>query len=340
MLTQEQAVEIKVLARQGHGIKEIARELGLSRNTVRKYVRGNEGAAGYPERAPRPCKLDPFKAYLQERIEAARPRWIPATVLLREIAELGYAGGISQLKEYLAPFRNTRTDPVVRFETPPGKQMQVDFTTIRRGRDPLKAFVATLGYSRATFVLFSAREDSQAWLTGLREAFAYFGGVPGEALFDNAGAIITQRDAYGQGMHRWHPGLQMLAEEYGFRPKVCRPYRAKTKGKVERFNGYLKGSFVTPLAATLKTAGLVLDVSTANAHIGRWLDEVAHVRIHGTTGVQPAVRLAEERLILLPLPQRVDPVYPRAQICRSAVVPHESLQHPLSVYDRLLEIRP
>lgn len=333
-------MEIKVLARQGHGIKEIARELGLSRNTVRKYVRGDEGPACYPERAPRPCKVDPFKAYLQERIEAARPRWIPATVLLREIAERGYAGGISQLKQYLSPYRKMPFDPVVRFETPPGKQMQVDFTTIRRGRDPLKAFVATLGYSRASFVRFCAHEDSESWLTGLREAFAYFGGVPAEALFDNAGAIITQRDAYGQGMHRWHPGLHALAEEFGFRPRVCRPYRAKTKGKVERFNGYLKGSFVTPLAATLKTAGLILDVSTANAHIGRWLDEVAHLRIHGTTGEQPAVRLAEERLVLLPLPQRHGHVYPRAGMRRQAVVPHESLQHPLSVYDRLLEVRP
>src|SRR5690606_31661347 len=104
-------------------------------------------------------------------------------------------------------------------ETPPGKQLQVDFTTIRRGQASLKAFVATLGYSRATFVRFSAREDGPAWLEGLREAFAYFGGVTEDVLFDNAGAIITARDAYGEGQHRWHPALAALAEQYGFRPK-------------------------------------------------------------------------------------------------------------------------
>lgn len=336
MLTQEQAVEIRVLARQGHSIKAIARELAVSRNTVRRYLRGEAEQPRYPAREPRATKLGPFEAYLQERIEAARPRWIPATVLLREIHAQGYTGGISQLKAYLRPFKQRPEEPVVRFETPPGKQLQVDFTTIRRGRDPLKAFVATLGYSRATYVRFSAREDSEAWLSGLREAFHYFGGVPLEALFDNAGAIITERDAYGDGQHRWHPALQALAETYGFRPKVCRPYRAKTKGKVERFNGYLKGSFVTPLAATLKSAGLTLDVHTANAHIGRWLAEVAHRRIHGTTGVQPAVRLAEEQGSLLPLPTS-GPTAPLAAPRVSRPLPHESLQHPLSVYDALLE---
>lgn len=115
---------------------------------------------------------------------------------------------------------------------------------------------------------------------------------------------------------------------------MCRPYRAKTKGKVERFNGYLKGSFVTPLAATLKTAGLILDVPTANAPIGRWLDEVAHVRIHGTTGVAPALRLAEERRVLLPLAQKdIQTLLPGAAQRQGAVLPHESLQHPLSVYE-------
>lgn len=330
-------MEIKVLARQGHSIKAIARELGLSRNTVRKYLR-DAGLPHYKPRPPRAYKLDPFKDYLQARAEAARPHWIPATVLLREIQALGYAGGISQLKVYLAPLKCRPVEPVVRFETPPGRQMQADFTTIRRGRDPLKAFVATLGYSRATFVRFSEREDSEAWLTGLRDAFVYFGGVPEEVLFDNAGAIITDRDAFGEGQHRWHPRLAALADDYGFRPRVCRPYRARTKGKVERFNGYLKGSFITPLAATLKSAGLRLDVPTANAHVGRWLDEVAHQRIHGTTGVQPAVRLAEERQVLLPLPAPACKPQPTVGLRRGRALPHDSLQHPLAVYEQLLEV--
>jgi transposase len=107
MLTQEQAVEIRVRARQGASIHEIARQMGCSRNTVRRYLR-NEQAVRYGPRAPRPCKLDEFHEYLHQRIEAARPHWIPATVLLREIRERGYTGGISQLKAYVAPFKRKR----------------------------------------------------------------------------------------------------------------------------------------------------------------------------------------------------------------------------------------
>jgi hypothetical protein len=118
--------------------------------------------------------------------------------------------------------------------------------------------------------------------------------------------------------------------------KVCRPYRAKTKGKVERFNGYLKGSLLVPLAATLKSAGWKLDVAAANAHVGRWLTEVANARVHATTGERPDRRLALERSALLPLPQGVgrDSAPASASI---RPIPLESLQHPLSVYDALLE---
>jgi len=322
------------MARRGEGVRSIAKQLGCSRNTVRRYLR-EEAASRYKRRMPRVCKLDPYIGYLSERIAQARPRWIPATVLLREIAERGYEGGITQLKAWLAPHKQQEPEPVVRFETPPGKQMQADFTTVRRGRNPLVALVATLGYSRATFVKFTTGEDAKTLCAGLREAFDYFGGVPEHVLFDNMKAVVIERDAYGEGNHRWNADLLELAEACGFAPKLCRPYRAKTKGKVERFNAYLKGSFVVPLAATVEATGLKLDVQTANVHVRRWLDDVANARKHATTKAVPAVRLAEERSAMLPPPAlKAEPQRPHR-----VAVPIESLQHPLWIYDQLLEVR-
>jgi transposase len=338
MLTQEQAVEVRVLKRQGRSIRAIARELGLSRVTVRRYLREPE-AQRYGPREPRPTKLDPHVEYVLSRVEAARPKWIPATVLMREIRERGYGGGISQLKAYLAPLKRGEPDPVVRFETEPGEQMQADFTHVRRGRDPLLAFVATLGYSRSSFVRFTTAEDATTLCTCLREALIYFGGVPAHVLFDNPTTVVIERDAYGIGEHRFNRELLAVAEEFGFRPRLCRPYRAKTKGKVERFNGYLKSSFLIPLAATLKQTGLKLDVIAANAHIGPWLQEVANARIHATTREMPHVRMELERTKLQPLPVTVHAHTPIVVARRSTVpIPYESLQHPLSVYDALLEV--
>jgi len=336
MLTQEQAVEIQVLNKQGRSIRQIARETGLSRNTVRRYLR-ERPSVRYGPREPRACKLDAYKPFLQERIAQAQPEWIPATVLLREIQAAGYEGGISQLKTYLAPFKVIPPDPLVRFETEPGRQMQADFTVIRRRRDRLSAFVATLGYSRASFVRFTEQEDFPVWRECLAAAFEYFGGVPQEVLFDNAKPVIIERDAYGPGQHRWHPGMLEFARDWGFQLRVCRPYRARTKGKVERFNGYLKGSFLVPLAATLKAGGLKLDRETANREVLRWLLEVANVRVHATTGERPSVRLPADqaRLIALPAIARQGVSAP---VRHNQVIPVESLQHPLSVYDSLLEV--
>lgn len=229
---------------------------------------------------------------------------------------------------------------MVRFETEPGSQLQIDFTTISRGRRKFKALVATLGYSRASFVRFSEFERQEDWLSGIEAALHYFGGVPKELLFDNAKCIMIERDAYGDGQHRWNSQLLQMARDYGFVPKACRPYRARTKGKVERFNGYLKRSFITPLAATLKQAGLDLDVETANARIGSWLQDVANQRIHGTTGEQPQVRLDKERWHLQPLPPGKGLVQPLSAVRYGCATPVESIQHPLAVYDELLGVRP
>lgn len=335
MLTQEQAVEIRVMARRGESVRAIARQLDCSRNTVRRYLR-DQAAQRYGPREPRACKLDEYKSYLHERVGQARPRWIPATVLLREIQERGYTGGISQLKAWLSPLKKNEPEPLVRFETPPGQQMQADFTYVRRGRDPLLALVATLGYSRASYVKFVAcsGEDVATLCAGLREAFDYFGGVPEHVLFDNTKAVVIERDAYGEGQHRWNAELREFAESCGFKPRLCRPYRAKTKGKVERFNSYLKGSFLVPLAATLEASGLRLDAHLANVHVRRWLDEVANARVLATTKAVPAVRLAEERAVMLAAPALKAP----APIRQRVVMPVESLQHPLAVYDALLEV--
>ena len=122
-------------------------------------------------------------------------------------------------------------------------------------------------------------------------AFEAFGGVPKRVLYDNMKTVVLERDSHGEGQHRYHAGFLDYARHCGFVIKLCRPYRAKTKGKVERFNGYLRRSFYVPLVSRLKQAGLQLDVVTANIEVARWLAEVANERVHGTTGAQPWVSL-------------------------------------------------
>jgi len=328
-------VEIKVLIRQGKSIREVARMLGVSRNTVRRHLRVKDRHQ-YTARPRREGKLDPFKPYLQERIRQAHPAWLPATVLLREIQTRGYDGSLSLLKQFYSPLRPLRhkdEGPVVRFETEPGRQMQADFVVFRRGKSPLSAFVVTLGYSRMSFVRFVTSEGFDSVQSCLRAACDYFHGVPQEVLFDNMKTVVLERDAFGEGKHRYHAGLLSLADELGFVPRLCRPYRAKTKGKVERFNRYLRESFYNPLASCLKGAGLPVDVETANREVQRWLAEVANVRHHATLGERPLDRWQRERPLLQALPYIVSPPAPAVR-----TVPVESIQHPLAVYAELLEV--
>lgn len=333
MLTLEEVVTIEVMKKQGHGLREIARELGVSRNTVRKYLRDGK-LPQYRPRPPRPSKLDAFEPYLRERL-AIDPR-LQASVLSRELRERGYGGCESMVRVRVAALKpKGPVEPVVRFETEPGRQMQVDYAEFRHGDATCYAFVATLGFSRRLFVRFV---DSLAF-ESLRDcqiaAFEHFGGVPHEVLYDNMRTVVLQRNAYGVAKHRFHPGLWALARDYGFTPRLCRPYRAQTKGKVERAISYLRRSFFAPFAATLKQHGQALTLEALNAGAERWVRTVADVRQHRTTGEAPLARFERERAALLPLPKLPPAATVREteRTCEPVPRPSEPLQRPLAAYD-------
>ena len=167
--------------------------------------------------------------------------------------------------------------------------------------------------------------------------------------------VVLEPGSHGEGQNRYHAGFLDYAKHCGFVIKLCRPYRAKTKGKVKRFNGYLRRSFYVPLASRLKHSGLQLDVVTANIEVSRWLADVANERVHGTTAVQPSARLRQERPFLqtIPGPWRADIAAARPQALpvkaactaagpvRPAVVAEHMaqqvpMQHPLAVYEQVL----
>ncbi|MGA9574896.1 MAG: IS21 family transposase [Lysobacterales bacterium] len=341
MLGTEGFVDIQVLHRQGMSIKGIARELGISRNTVRSYLH-TDTAPVFKSNTSRSSKLDPFKGYLQQRVAVAHPNWIPATVLFDEIKADGFTGGITILRDYMATLKpRRRADTLVRFETPPGQQMQVDWGAFRLGPVKVSAFVATLGFSRNTFGTFVEDEQFMTLRTCHEQAFDEFGGVPKEVLYDNMRTVVQARNAYGKGQHRFHPGLRDFAHHYGFMPRLCQPYRAKTKGKVERFIGYLRRSFFVPVVSRYQQLGEALDLQLLNQELTSWLEHTANRREHGTTCEVPAEQLLIERQSLQALPPRYVDGRPRQSATAHKPLrdqwPVEVLQHPLSTYDALLE---
>jgi transposase len=152
-------------------------------------------------------------------------------------------------------------------------------------------FIATLGWSRMAYIEFCDDERVETLIRCHENAFAAFGGVTREVLFDNMKTVVLERTTYGLGVHRFHAGFLGYAKHAGFLPRLCQPCRAQTKGKVERLIGYLKGSFWVPFVASTRQLGLASDKHAANAAVSRWLREVANARVHATTGEVPAVRL-------------------------------------------------
>jgi transposase len=292
-------IVILELHQQGMTVSAIARRTGLHRSTVAKYLtRGIEPPA-YGPRSPRPTKLTPFERYLRERI-AAVPE-LTGSRLCREIRELGYAGGYTVLKDFL---RQVRPRPAagfeVRFETPAGRQAQVDFAHFRTvftdepGAERIVwLFSLVLGHSRMMWGRFVLHQDMQTLLRCHADAFVALGGVPAEILYDRMRTVFHRDDTEG-GHIVYNATLRAFAAHYSYQPKACRPYRAQTKGKVERPYRYVREDFF--LGASFR------NLEDLNLQFRAWLDQVANPRTHATTRRVVAEHFAEELPHLQALP--------------------------------------
>jgi transposase len=296
MLRGGQVRAMYELRGKGQSIRGIARELGVSRNTVRKYLRSPEiPKSGPPGR--RGSKLDPYKEYIEQRLSHGVDNCV---VLLREIRVQGYTGSYTILKEWVQPSRRQRAaQATMRFETEPGEQAQVDFGRYRymtpEGRERWTwAFVMVLSWSRALYVEFVERADTAAFIRCHIHGFEHFGGVPRRCLYDNTKLVVLRRDREGHPV--WNEKFIDFSACVGFDVKLCRPYRARTKGKIERGVGYVKRNF-WPSAR-------FVDLEDLNRQGMHWAVSVADARIHGTTHERPADRLESEQAELLPVPGR------------------------------------
>lgn len=302
MFRREKRVLLRHYLDQGVPKAEIARRVGVSRRTVYHWIETGQldreldaEPVRYGPRRRAPSKLDPYKAIIDERL-ATYPK-LSATRLYREVRESGYDGSCIQVKRYVRGVRpGAEPAPERRFETPPGHQGQVDFADFVLPWGKRYALVVVLGYSRMLWLQYYERQTMETVVRGPEGAFAFFGGVPAELLFDQMRAVVVgDRRAEGGRLLENREFLRFIAH-WGFRIRACRAGRAKTKGKVERPISYVRSSF-------FYGREFVSD-DDLNARARRWLDTVANVRVHGTLKQRPVVRFEDERGWLLPLAGR------------------------------------
>ena len=296
MLAPDDVTAMIRLQALGWGTKRIARELGCDRKTVKRYLRGG---GWHPYRSPRrPGRLDDLTDWLGERFRRHRGN---ADVVRQELAdEHGVQVSLRTVERAVQGLRQdleAESKATVRFETAPGQQLQIDFgtTAVEIGDERVRVhlFVATLGYSRRNFVAAFRHERQSAWITGLEAAFQHFGGVPHEVLIDNPKTLVTHHDRQTREV-TFNDRFHAFARYWGFRPRACAPYRARTKGKDENGVGYVKKNAVAGRRFASWEA--------FEGHLVHWMRTIADVRVHGTTGERPIDRFqAAEAASLRPL---------------------------------------
>lgn len=293
MVRQERWEELRRLWQQERvPIAELARRFGLDRKTVRRCLRDTTWR---PYRRPSPAEtlLTPHAEYLQARAPKVR---YSAQVLFQELRQPGYRGGYDTVRRFVRPLRTARLlaeGTVTRFETPPGAQSQIDWGTatvpFRQRPQVRHVFVLTLGFSRRSFYQISPNETLPQFLDAHERAFEHFGGRTREHLYDRPRTVCQGTE---QGRIVWNPTFRAFADYWGFEPRLCRPYRAQTKGKVESGVKYFKGNF-------LPGREFIDDVDL-HEQLVEWIATIADVRIHGTTHERPIDRFVQERAVLVP----------------------------------------
>jgi transposase len=312
VLTVDEWITIRELGKQGMSVSEIGRRTSRDRKTIRKVLSEPTPTVRRKLERPRASKLAPYRDYLVHRVGQG---CLNGAVLLEEITQRGYTGKRSILRDFLAPMRRDlvrKREATERFETGPGQQAQVDWGEFgqiwdsreRRWRK-LYAFVCTLGYSRASYLEFTTGCDMEHFLGCHLGAFGALG-IAETVLYDNLKTGILGRGADGTPIL---PGRFLdFALYYDFRPRYCQPYRARTKGKVERGIGYVRQNFWVRVAEEVRAGQL--ELAGLNARAREWAATVANRRVHGTHGEVVAVRYAVEEPRLAKLTGR--PLYDTA----------------------------
>jgi transposase len=319
MLRSETMISLHTMKAEGKSIREIARKMGHSRNTVRRYLR-TEGLPERKSRLPKGSKLDPFKSLLQERLKEGVYN---CEVLYEILREMGYQGGRTILKDYVKEFRPPKQMPaVMRYETKPGEQAQVDwgicsYIDMDGESRKVPVLVIVLGYSRATYIEFTRRCDIYSFLRCLIHGFEYFNGIPKIMLTDQMKTVIL-----GMGddkKPRWHAQFADFAAAIGMAPRVCRVRRPQTKGKVERGVQFVKNNFIP--------GRQFVDLGDLNRQAFHWCERINH-RIHGTTGERPCDRLLKESLQPIPSPAHWERfLHESRQVSRDGFVSYDGIRY-------------
>jgi transposase len=283
MLSKEDFIVLHHFLKEGLSKSAIADKLGINRRTVYRYLENGKTEPRYGPRASQPYLIDPFRVYIRGRLELYPE--LSAARLHKEILPLGFKGEYSTVKEYVRGLRPDLPMQIERrFEVRPGQQAQADFATFKTPFGTVYAFLVVLSWSRYLWVRFYFHQDLLSALNGLHRSFVAFGGVSETVLFDRMKVAVARTNSDGSAV--FNEEMLRFSNHYGFRPKACQPYRAKTKGRVERAVSYLRHNFFY--------GRYFRDLEDLNQQLEKWLLETANVRIHGTTNESPSGRLQQE----------------------------------------------